>query len=216
MTRTKMFNVLIADDHELIRQAMQKLLMHLQPRLVSHLVADWDELLQALSQTKMDLAIVDLHMPGSDMQKFVTLARDYPDLPVVVVSAESNPDVVQALFAEGNIKGFVPKTDQASVLFSALQLVLSGGKYIPSLMLSNNKVAAPFVNPQTSEGWDLSGRLQEILVLLSQGLSNKMIARQLGISDLTVKTHISMLFRHMGVKNRAEAIALYLRQTLGQ
>lgn len=211
------FNVLIADDHELILQAMQKLIGHLRPRLSTHLASNWPDILSALDQNiTFDLAIIDFHMPDTGLSDFISLSHNFPHLPVVVVSAESSQDVIRALFEQANIKGFVPKTDQAAVLLQALKLVLMGGKYIPELMLSHSPA---HLDRTLSEGatsntspWGLSSRLQDVLKLLSQGLSNKMIARQLGISDLTVKTHVNLLFKQMGVRNRAEATALYLRQ----
>ncbi|MFZ1892209.1 MAG: response regulator transcription factor [Formosimonas sp.] len=219
------FNVLIADDHELILQAMQKLVGHLRPRMASHLVSDWPHLLSTLEQqASMDLAIVDLHMPGSGLDCFIELSNRYPDLPVVVVSAETSVAVVRVLFDQANIKGFIPKSDQAAVLLQALKLVLAGGKYLPAFMLAGgpelpeptsfavttSSAVASVTPPQAA--WGLSSRLQDVLRLLAQGLSNKMIARQLGISDLTVKTHVNILYKQMGVKNRAEATAMFLRQ----
>ena len=219
MRNTSVFNVLIADDHELILQAMQKLVGHLHPHLTSHLVTDWPQLIATLDAgTSMDLAIVDYHMPGSSLAGFIDLSVNYPNLPVVVVSAETSPDAVQALFKQAKIRGFVPKTDQAAVLLQALKLVLMGGQYVPALILSNEnhydlaQSCASSPNCAHTNQWGLSSRLQDVLILLAQGLSNKMIARQLGISDLTVKTHVNLLYKQMGVKNRAEATALYLRR----
>ena len=210
------FHVLIADDHELIRQAMQKLVTHLQPHLVSHVVADWAQLLGKLNEKpSIKLAIVDFHMPGSDLNSFIALAQTHPNLPVVVVSAETSPVLVRSLFEQAHIKGFVPKSEQAAVLLQALKLVLAGGQYVPALTLSSGSIGTPTeteISQPTHANWGLSKRLQDVLNLLAQGLSNKMIARQLGISDLTVKTHVNLLFKQMGVKSRAEAIALYLRQ----
>lgn len=220
-TKTE-FNVLIADDHELILQAMQKLISHLRPRLSSHLATNWSQLLAALEQdVSFDLAIIDYHMPGASLCTFISLSQTHPCLPVVVVSAEDSAEVIRTLFEQANIKGFIPKTDQAAVLLQALKLVLMGGKYVPELIL--NPASAQIEGAQlettsaecdliNTELWGLSNRLQDVLKLLAQGLSNKMIARQLGISDLTVKTHVNLLFKQMGVKNRAEATALYLRQ----
>ncbi len=219
MRSTSVFNVLIADDHELILQAMQKLVGHLHPHLTSYLVTDWPQLMATLEAgTPMDLAIVDYHMPGSSLAGFIELSSTYPQLPVVVVSAETSPETVHALFKQANIRGFVPKTDQAAVLLQALKLVLTGGKYVPALILSEENISeriqscASNPNCTHTNPWGLSSRLQDVLILLAQGLSNKMIARQLGISDLTVKTHVNVLYKQMGVKNRAEATALFLRQ----
>ena len=219
MKSTAAFNVLIADDHELILQAMQKLVAHLHPHLTSHLVSDWPQLAAALETgPPMDLAIVDYHMPGSSLAGFVDLSVKYPQLPVVVVSADTSPETVHALFRQASIRGFVPKTDQAAVLLQALNLVLTAGKYVPAFILSTDDAPdhtqACVSNPNCTHAnpWGLSSRLQDVLILLAQGLSNKMIARQLGISDLTVKTHVNLLFKQMSVKNRAEATALFLRQ----
>lgn len=223
MKSTSVFNVLIADDHELILQAMQKLIGHLHPNLTSHLVSDWPQLMSTLeSGIVMDLAIIDYHMPGSSLTGFIELSTAYPQMPVVVVSAETSPEAVQNLFKQAHIKGFVPKTDQAAVLLQALKLVLMGGQYIPALLLPSDN--ASDITPtapdrsldELTRQWGLSSRLQDVLNLLAQGLSNKMIARQLGISDLTVKTHVNLLYKQMGVKNRAEATAMFLRLKLSE
>ena len=221
MKSTEVFNILIADDHELILQAMQKLVTHLRPHLTSHLVSDWPQLLNTLEKVApIDLAIIDFYMPGSSLDGFIELSRSYPTLAVVVVSAETSTNTVQTLFNQAHIKGFVPKTDQAAVLLQALKLVLAGGKYVPAMILSkedntdhSQQHLSTAVNAHlTANQWGLSNRLQDVLNLLAQGLSNKMIARQLGISDLTVKTHVNLLYKQMGVKNRAEATVLFLRQ----
>ncbi|MFL9901739.1 response regulator transcription factor [Paraburkholderia fungorum] len=238
---------LVADDHELIRQGVKGLLRGLDPDAQFDEADSWETLAAAARpDADHDLAIVDLHMPGmSGASSLEMLLKANPALPVVVLSAEESPDEMRAVLAAGAL-GFVPKRQPASVMLKAIELVLSGGAYVPmealSLLGSRETQAAPAhagaaadlaaqgaAHASTQAGAaltepitqiqalqphqqhlleNLSPRQQDIMRLVHRGWTNKMIARELGVAEGTVKVHLSVIFRALGVHNRSTAIAV--------
>jgi len=235
---------LVADDHELIRQGVKGLLRGLDPDAQFDEADTWDTLAAAARpDANHDLAIVDLHMPGmSGAASLETLLKENPALPVVVLSAEESPDEMRAVLAAGAL-GFVPKRQPASVMLKAIELVLSGGAYVPMEALSllgareaaavapnasststaATAAASPQATPSVTDAIapiqalqphqqhlleNLSPRQQDIMRFVHRGWTNKMIARELGVAEGTVKVHLSVIFRALGVHNRATAIAV--------
>ena len=240
---------LVADDHELIRQGVKGLLRGLDPDAVFDEADTWETLAAAARpDANHDLAIVDLHMPGmTGASSLQALLKANPALPVVVLSAEESPDEMRAVLAAGAL-GFVPKRQPASVMLKAIELVLSGGAYVPMEALSllgTRETAAATAESSAAAGSaigaaspgslattaappdaepivrvealqphqrylleNLSPRQQEIMRLVHRGWTNKMIARDLGVAEGTVKVHLSVIFRALGVHNRATAIAV--------
>jgi len=238
---------LVADDHELIRQGVKGLLRGLDPDAQFDEADSWESLAAAARpDADHDLAIVDLHMPGmTGASSLEVLLKANPALPVVVLSAEESPDEMRAVLAAGAL-GFVPKRQPASVMLKAIELVLSGGAYVPmealSLLGSRETQAAPAraeapaelaahdaAHAPTHGGAaltepitqiqalqphqqhlleNLSPRQQDIMRLVHRGWTNKMIARELGVAEGTVKVHLSVIFRALGVHNRSTAIAV--------
>ncbi|WP_027212810.1 response regulator transcription factor [Burkholderia sp. WSM2232] len=239
---------LVADDHELIRQGVKGMLRGLDPDALFDEADTWETLAAAARpDADHDLAIVDLHMPGmSGASSLEMLLKANPALPVVVLSAEESPEEMRAVLAAGAL-GFVPKRQPASVMLKAIELVLSGGAYVPMEALSllgsrearSPDASAERVNaaptPQATASSaaqdtatlpepgapgqalqphqqhlleNLSPRQQDIMRLVHRGWTNKMIARELGVAEGTVKVHLSVIFRALGVHNRSTAIAV--------
>ncbi|CAB3727702.1 Transcriptional regulatory protein DegU [Paraburkholderia phenoliruptrix] len=237
---------LVADDHELIRQGVKGMLRGLDADAQFDEADSWETLAAAARpDADHDLAIVDLHMPGmSGASSLEILLKANPALPVVVLSAEESPDEMRAVLAAGAL-GFVPKRQPASVMLKAIELVLSGGAYVPmealSLLGSREAQSADACAGQTGAGSpqqaptgsagavtlaepvaqlqalqphqqhlleNLSPRQQDIMRLVHRGWTNKMIARELGVAEGTVKVHLSVIFRALGVHNRSTAIAV--------
>ncbi len=224
---------LVADDHELIRQGVKGLLRGLDPDAQFDEADSW-ETLAALARpdANHDLAIVDLHMPGmTGASSLENLLKANPALPVVVLSAEESPNEMRAVLAAGAL-GFVPKRQPASVMLKAIELVLSGGAYVPmealSLLATHEAAtvdagsgpapvgaeSAPVARVEALQPHqrhlleNLSPRQQQIMRLVHRGSTNKMIARDLGVAEGTIKVHLSVIFRALGVHNRATAIAV--------
>ncbi len=209
--------ILIADDHSLVRDGLRIALSGLPVPAEIVEAADANEVHRAMADNPgINLVILDLHMPGATkLELLKLLCNAHPDIPVVVLSATENRHTMQRAIEPG-AAGFIPKSCANSVLLSALQLVLSGAVYIPSEMLAN------VVNDETGATRDtdssrtgqppgsitlkaFTGRQMDVLELLASGHSNKVIARELGVSEHTVKIHLSAIFRILGVSNRTEA-----------
>lgn len=209
-TASAALRILLADDHEMVRLAMRHALTPLSADL-EWLEADNAAEVERLAATDPDLALVDLLMPGSDGAPWIgRLRARFPALPIIVVSAEESPALVRALIDHG-VAGFIPKSDSAAVVLHAVRLVLSGGTYAPLRLLSGNGRTMPgggaqaaAVHEQSHHG--LTQRQLGVLGLLARGLPNKMIARELGLSEGTVKVHLLAIFRALDVRNRTEAV----------
>jgi DNA-binding NarL/FixJ family response regulator len=197
--------ILLADDHEMVRLAMRHALAPLADSiewLEGSSAAD----VERLVQDDPDLALLDLHMPGSCGVPWISgLRARCPALPLIVVSAEESPATVRALIDCG-VAGFIPKSDSAAVVLQAVRLVLSGGTYAPLRFLAGNGAASTGGTVNDSLGHGLTARQLEVLALLAQGRPNKSIARELGLSEGTVKVHLLAIFRALGVRNRTEAV----------
>jgi DNA-binding NarL/FixJ family response regulator len=198
--------ILLADDHEMVRLAMRHALASLAES-VEWLEAANAEDVERLAASDPDLALLDLHMPGSDGVPWIgRLRARCPTLPVIVVSAEESPPLVRELIACG-VAGFIPKSDTAAVILQAVRLVLSGGTYAPLRLLGGGLAASGGEAARTeSSELGLTQRQREVLALLARGLPNKRIARELGLSEGTVKVHLLSIFRALEVSNRTEAV----------
>ena len=211
--------VLIADDHRLIIEGVKTKLAELDPGVETVVAMNLEELEQAVGghADTLDLALVDITMPGTQGHEHVARLRaDAPALPVIVLSGSEDAELMRSLLELG-VLGFIPKAYSPDVMLSAIRLVLAGGVYIPPLLLAQAQEwqpsepanrAAPAERPPSIDGLRslLTERQVDVLRLLSQGKPNKLIARDLGISEGTVKIHLAAIFRALNVRNRVEAV----------
>ncbi|QIL20899.1 response regulator transcription factor [Thermomonas sp. HDW16] len=210
--------VLIADDHRLIIEGVKIKLAELDPNVDAVVAMNLEELDQAIAAhaDELDLALVDIAMPGTQGHQHVAKLREQaPALPVIVLSGSEDADLMRALIDLG-VLGFIPKAYSPDVMLSAIRLVLAGGIYIPPLLLANAQAQGwqPLETATTggpTHSVDalrnlLTERQIDVMRLLSQGKPNKLIARDLGISEGTVKIHLAAIFRALNVRNRVEAV----------
>ena len=193
--------VLIADDHPLYCDALRAVVPQACPGADIGEATSQEEVLAAISSgPPFDLVLLDLNLPGATgLSCLAALRRAVPTTPIVVVSAVDDPKIMQDVIM-GGASAFVPKSAPGQVLINALRVILAGGTYMPTgifAALRESDGAAP-----THE---LTLRQRRVLELLSTGLSNKQIARALDISEITVKAHVSAIFRKLGVSNRVQA-----------
>jgi DNA-binding NarL/FixJ family response regulator len=207
--------ILVCDDHALFREGVAHALRELAADAKLLEAADGAEALRlAQANADLDLVLLDLNMPGTD--GWIGLARLQqvcPTLPVVILSASEDPaDARRAI--DAGAAGFVPKSTRGPVLRAALQLVLSGGVYLPPHLLGEGALAASSdaarsaARRQRAEG--LTERQLEVLRLMSRGLTNTEIGGVLGVALGTVKAHVTAIFEALDVSNRTEA-ALVMR-----
>lgn len=207
--------ILIADDHRLVIEAVKVKLAELGPDVEFKTALSVDELRREATED-LDLALIDITMPGAaGHQHIVELRERLPTLPIVVLSGVEDPDVMRAAIELGAL-GYIPKAYSPDVMLSAVRLVLAGGVFVPQMMLSGIAPAAPsraaeVPAPGRAPSLDqlrslLTERQIDVLRLLSEGKPNKLIARDLGISEGTVKIHLAAIFRALDVRNRTEAV----------
>ncbi|MEO5736623.1 MAG: response regulator transcription factor [Variovorax sp.] len=214
--------ILIADDHRLVIEAVKAKLAEIEPDIEFVLAMSVDELLAGASD-ELDLAVIDLNMPGADGQAHIEeIRRRHPAVPVIVLSGYEDPAVMRSALERG-VLGFIPKAYSPEVMISAVRLVLAGGVYVPPMMLSAlppgivagvpAKTTTDAAVPRAASAHTLehlrnvlTERQVEVLQLLSQGKPNKLIGRALGISEGTVKIHLAAIFRALNVRNRTEAV----------
>lgn len=198
----------IADDHGMYRMGLA---FTLKDRLGFDDVeeaASLDEALARLGETEgIALALFDLSMPGMQSAASLAAVREcYPHLPIAVVSgSDSRADVLTALAA--GVNGFVPKGLKDDDLVAALRAILGGAIYVPASLAQGAAVAAD-ASSGAIDLARLTPRQRDVLGLLVEGRSNKEIARSLDLGHGTVKIHLAAVFRHLGVSNRAAAVAV--------
>ncbi|MBC2730158.1 MULTISPECIES: response regulator transcription factor [unclassified Thiobacillus] len=207
---------LLADDHPLMREGVRQVLSQLEPPVEIIDAHDYPSLFaQTALHTDLDLALVDLNMPGFVGMQGITQYRSrFPDIPLVVLSASESPhDIRNAL--EAGALGYIPKAASTAVMLSALRQVLAGNIFVPACLGDGNGglhtvVPADFEALQHS---GLTARQLEVARLLAQGCANKAIAGMLAMSESTVKVHIAAIFRALDVTNRTEAVLAIQRLT---
>ena len=199
------FTIVIADDHPLFRGALYQA-VHMAISDAQLLEADSiDSLAQLLAaHAEVDLLLLDLKMPGANgFEGLVHLRGQYPDLPIVVVSASEDPAIIAQVLRLGAL-GFIPKSSPLKQLVTALNAVIAGDTWLPEGIS---------LQPECEAGPDLASKLAsltpqqyKVLVMLRDGSLNKQIAWELNVSEATIKAHITAIFRKLGVKNRTQAV----------
>jgi DNA-binding NarL/FixJ family response regulator len=206
------YEILIADDHPLFRSALQQALtLGLGDGLRLSEAASIAELEAQLTRTSdWDLVLLDLNMPGAyGFSGLVLLRGQYPQLPVVMISAQEDAAVV-ARSREFGASGFIPKSSSLETIQQAVRVVLDGDVWWPS-----NIQDVAHVSPEAkaaSEGLaSLTPQQFRVLTMVCDGLLNKQIAYELSVSEATIKAHVTAIFRKLGVRTRTQA-ALLLQQ----
>jgi DNA-binding NarL/FixJ family response regulator len=203
--------ILIADDHALMRTGLCNVLAEGFPSAVILQAATAAETLALAETEKPGIAIVDLFMPDMDGFFFLRkLIRRFPDLPIAVISASDNPVHIRKALDLG-ASGYIPKSVSEDVFLSAIAQIFSGGVYIPEdFNNSTPSWADPSVGRDVVRNTfnQLTGRQLEILHHLGLGKSNKQIARDLALSENTVKVHVSTVLRILELDNRTQASSI--------
>lgn len=204
--------ILIVDDHPLIRAALRQVLTALDEQVV---ILDADGKTQALdfaqNHEDIGLTLLDLTLAGSDgFEVLHELRERYPAIPVVVLSAQDQPETVRRALDEGAM-GFISKTSSNAVLVNALRLVLSGGVYLPPQLLkaqSTEGISLPKEGAPIASYRDigLTERQADVMKLLIEGKPNKLICRELNLAEGTVKIHVTAILKALGVATRTQAV----------
>ncbi len=199
--------LLIVDDHAILREGLAAMLRQVGPDTeVLQASESAEGLRMAEAHADLDAVFLDLEMPGSGgMSAIPEFGKRRPELPVIVLSSSEDPRDVRRALALGAL-GYIPKSSPPRALLSALQLVLSGNIYVPPLMLRPAAATPRSAGADPARpGASLTERQLEVLRLLGKGLSNKEIGRDLGLSEKTVKAHVTAIFKTLNVVNRTQA-----------
>jgi DNA-binding NarL/FixJ family response regulator len=207
--------ILLIDDHALITDALSALLLDLDPEVDVHTAHDADGAQRLLRENPdADLMLLDLGLPGATGTSLLeALVAEAPDLKILVLSGVQDQRSVMRVLQLG-AAGFVPKSMATETLVSAIRFVLSGGVYIPSDLLDEAQRLGPLsgapqrvqtVEPGTVRV-ELTERQEQVLQLLARGAPIKVICRELSLSEGTVKTHVTAIYRAFNASNRTEAL----------
>jgi DNA-binding NarL/FixJ family response regulator len=200
--------VLIADDHPLMLGALRQAVLGATPGAEVLEASDYDSLVRALAaQLEIDLVLLDLTMPGvRGYSGLMYLRAERPELPVIVVSA-SDDGAIMSHCLEFGAAAFIPKSLSAEAMRKAIRAVLEGGQWTPddaAPVGSRSRESSAVVRRLAS----LTPQQVRVLMMLSQGLLNKQIAYELGVSEATVKAHVSAILQKLGVESRTQAVIL--------
>lgn len=196
--------ILIADDHPLFRAAMCHAL-NSRDTLSLMEASTFPETMDVLAEnTHIDIVFLDLGMPGTEGLNGLTEIRaEYPDVLVVIVTAQDAPDIVQRALALG-ASGFIPKSASVECIVEAVSTVLEGETWLPEHMGSTLEHSEK-VDDFSMRLAQLTPHQLKVLKMVSDGLLNKQIAYELTISESTVKQHVSAVLKKLGVINRTKA-----------
>lgn len=195
--------IIIADDHPLFRQALLIALKE-QFNTTQWLEAETVETISEclVQNADADLLLLDLNIPGAHgFDHLIRIRKQYPDIPVVVISAYSDETIIAKAMQHG-ASGFVPKSESVPTIITAITQVLSGQLWVPGTF---EKVQEEVSNVADEAIAKLTVQEYRILMMFSEGLLNKQIGDKLCVAEATVKAHASAIFRKLNVRNRTQA-----------
>ncbi|MDH5632328.1 MAG: response regulator transcription factor [Gammaproteobacteria bacterium] len=193
--------ILVADDHSVFRDGIKSLFAEFGDNVEIIECGSCQQTLDVVDRhADLDLVLFDLRMHDMDgFEVLATIVRKRYTLPVIVISASEDADDMKRCLDVGAM-GYIPKYETGDVMRSAIQLVLSGSIYTPAAMsASRNTRLAP-------ELAGLTSRQMDVLQLMMEGCKNQDIASKLGITEVTIKTHVSAILKSLGVENRTQAV----------
>lgn len=209
--------ILIADDHELFLKGLEIILHDFNPDAELVKAKNYTEMLNIINKdSSFDLILTDLAMPGGIWLEALKEIHDkLPETPIIILSAVFEKEIVQKTLDLG-ASGYIPKTSSNAVIVSAVNLVLSGAVYIPAELLKETTNASfkelkqIDVLPENTDLKEkikiLSPRQLDVLKLIAEGKSNKQIAFDLGLTEGTVKLHVTAILKILNVYNRTGAV----------
>ena len=210
------YRLMIADDHPLFRGALREAVSGLPEGVDCTEAGSFDEVVALLEKGgEFDLVLLDLSMPGArGFSGLMYLRAQYPGVPVAVVSANDDPTAIRRCMEFG-ASGFIPKTLGVDSMRDAVSRILGGDIWTPpdvDLAAGSDAEAAELMGRMAT----LTPQQVRVLMMLSEGLLNKQIAYQLGVSEATVKAHVSAILQKLGVESRTQAVIAAAKIEAGQ
>ena len=216
MNENPHYRLVIADDHPLFRGALREAVTGLFERVDIAEAGTFNEVAELLERGgDVDLVLLDLTMPGvRGFSGLMYLRAQYPGVPVIVVSANDDPAAIRRCMEFG-ASGFIPKTLGVEAMRGAIERILGGGVWTPpdvDLTAGSDAETAALMARMAT----LTPQQVRVLMMLSEGLLNKQIAYQLGVSEATVKAHVSAILQKLGVESRTQAVIAAAKIESGQ
>jgi DNA-binding NarL/FixJ family response regulator len=211
---TRRHCILLVDDHYLIREAVRGVLWDLEEDLTVLETSNCRQMMRLVEEnSEIQTILLDVKLPdGNGLEAMAELRKRRPEISVIFLSAIEDPEIIINALNLGAL-GFIPKSADRNVLLKALQLIFSGGKYLPEIVLDadatwpqsvvENGIFEPAISPAKL---GLTGGQLRVLALLMEGKSNKAICQRLDLAEPTVKNHVSAVLRALRVTNRTEAV----------
>lgn len=204
-------DILLADDHDLLRDVLKSYLEGLDLHIaVRHARTLPEALAAAEKPPALDLILLDIDMPGMNgLEGLDRMRQLHPGVPVAMLSGLNEPAKIVEALRKG-AAGFIPKSIGARAMVQAIQLILAGERYVPSLVLDqvDAGLAGSDEAAKLPETVSLTKEEETVLRLLKEGASNKEIARTLDVQEYTVKYYMRGLFKKLGAKNRTHAVII--------
>ena len=203
--------VLITDEQSLFRDGLSLRLKQINQDIAILQSSNLVDMQKILSkEPDIDILIVDIDLAELNAAEIINKIKNLaPNTKIVAISSSEDTRNIKKILSCG-VKGYIPKRSEPKILTSALQLILDGGTYLPpSVLEPNPAISGSEKNSATapvSSGKTLTNRQQQVLGLVAQGMSNKQIAYEMGVSEATVKLHINALLRSVGATNRTQAL----------
>jgi len=206
MTSAASTRLVIADDHPLFRDALRQAVASVVTSARIDEAGSFDELTALLEQdSEVDLVLLDLTMPGiSGFSGLIYLRAQYPAIPVVIVSASDDGGTIRRSLDFG-ASGFIPKRFGVETLRDAIVKVMDGDVWFPP-DTDLSSAADPDMTRLRDRLVTLTPQQVRVLMMLSEGLLNKQIAYELGVSEATIKAHVSAILQKLGVESRTQAV----------
>jgi DNA-binding NarL/FixJ family response regulator len=210
------YRLVIADDHPLFRGALCEAVSGLLQQVDIAEAGSFDEVAELLEQAAdVDLILLDLAMPGvRGFSGLMYLRAQFPSVPVIIVSANDDPAAIRRSMEFG-ASGFIPKTVGVEAMRAAISRVLGGGVWTPpdvDLTTGSDAETSDLMTRMAT----LTPQQVRVLMMLSEGLLNKQIAFQLGVSEATVKAHVSAILQKLHVESRTQAVIAAAKIEAGQ
>lgn len=211
-----MLKLLVIEDHALVREGLVQVLRQLDKEVQVFEAGECDSALALLeAEREFDLVLLDIALPGIDGLACLNIFRTrFPATPVVLVSAYDDAHTVNRALKHG-ASGFIPKAYSTERLLAAIRQVLAGNIHTPEQLMPVNLAPdlapAPAIQEAPASEFGLTERQAEVLGLMSKGKSNRDIATLLGLSEGTVKIHITAIFKALGVNSRTQALVAVAR-----
>jgi NarL family two-component system response regulator LiaR len=211
MTETGNIRIVLVDDHAVVRSGLGAVLMSLDDIILAGEASNGEEAIEKCQQLKPDVVLMDLMMPVMDGVAATSVIHErFPDIRIIALTSFNEQELIEGALKAGAMS-YLLKTVSAAELVAAIRRAMAGKA---SLSPEAAQALMQGLKNPKSKAADLTGREQEILALMVEGLPNQEIAERLVVSSSTIKFHVSNILSKLGVSSRTEAVALALKHKL--